>query len=105
MPAPSNSMCFAVLISCGVGLYAPLIKKSQQLQIEKRASERVTKQFVRTLSQIKESHKTKASINAVLKHTHKAVLGDPDIPTKTKAKLLQIITPQAVRSESKKGNC
>ncbi|PMN19882.1 hypothetical protein BCT41_04885 [Vibrio splendidus] len=102
---PIQCALSAVLISCGVGLYAPLIKKNQQLQIEKRASERVTKQFVRTLSQIKESHKTKASINAVLKHTHKAVLGDPDIPTKTKAKLLQIITPQAVRSESKKGNC
>ncbi len=102
---PIQCALSTALIWCGVGFYTPLIKKSQQLQIEKRASERVTKQFVRTLSQIKDSRRTKISINTVLKHTHKAVLRDPDIPTKTKTKLLQIIAPQAVRSESKKGNC
>ncbi|MEZ8059927.1 serine/threonine-protein kinase [Vibrio splendidus] len=102
---PVQCALSTVLIWCGVGFYTPLIKKSQQLQIEKRASERVTKQFVRTLSLIKESPKSKASINTVLKHTHKAVLGDPGIPTKTKKKLLRIISPRTIRAESTKGNC
>ncbi|MEZ9245847.1 serine/threonine-protein kinase [Vibrio lentus] len=102
---PIQCALSTVLIWCGVGFYTPLIKKNQQLQVEKRASERVTRQFVRTLSQIKESPKSKASINTVLKHTHKAVLGDPGIPTKTKMKLLRIIAPHTTRTESTKGNC